>query len=262
MKASPVELFYREMGDPERPPLILLHGLFGSSTNWLGIAGKLAQDYRLILPDLRNHGRSPHSQVMSYEAMAEDLLALLARLDLENTHLLGHSLGGKCAMWLALHSPQSIDRLVVADIAPVAYPNRFKTVLQALNGLNPAEIGSRDEADRLLARWLDNSGLRQYLLQNLLHRGSLWQWRFNLPVLGEKIEQLLDFPTQNTEPYPGPVLFLYGGNSDYVQESHRSEINRLFPYARLRQLVGAGHWLYAERPEEFSHALKTFLTPG
>jgi esterase len=262
MKATPVDLHYRELGEPGKPPLIMLHGLFGSATNWLGIAGRLAQDYHLILPDLRNHGRSPHSRVMNYEAMGEDLRALMQRLGLESAHLLGHSLGGKCAMWLALQSPQFVDKLVVADIAPVDYPNRFGTILEALNALDPAKLDDREEADRLLARRLENPGLRQYLLQNLTRQTTGWQWRFNLPVIAENIDQLLSFPSVRTEPYPGPVLFLYGGNSDYVQEAYRPVIRQRFPYARLRQLVGAGHWLYAEQPAEFSQALQAFIAPA
>lgn len=254
-----MKLHYREYGSPEHPPVLLLHGLFGVSSNWMSVVKLLQDDYRLILPDLRNHGRSPHQPEMDYPAMAGDLLALLDRLQLPAATLLGHSMGGKVAMWLALQRPERVRRLLVADIAPVTYPSRFEQIFQGLEKLPLAELSGRESADQRLARWVASRSVRQYLLLNLVKQPQGWQWRFNLPVLNQSIKTLADFPPSEGLSFAGEVLFLYGERSDYVAPEHRQEIERLFPHARLRMLHGAGHWLYAEQPEAFSRAVKTFL---
>jgi pimeloyl-ACP methyl ester carboxylesterase len=252
-------IHYREYGESGRPPLVLLHGLFGNSGNWVGVVKQLQADYRLILPDLRNHGRSPHHPEMDYAAMAGDLLALLDRLQVDSTSLLGHSMGGKAAMWLALTQPERVERLVVADIAPVAYANRFQQIFQGLQALPLPQLSGRESADQRLASWVANASVRQYLLQNLVKQPNGWQWRFNLPVLKRSIETLAGFPAAEGRSFAGEVLFLYGERSDYVKAHYREVIERLFPLARLRMLPGAGHWLYAEQPEAFSRAVKAFL---
>ncbi len=259
MSRQGLSLYYRETGDPDHPPLLLLHGLFGASGNWMGVAKRLQNDFRLILPDLRNHGRSPHHAVMDYPAMVGDLLALLDRLGLDSASLLGHSMGGKAAMWLALTQPERVDRLLVADIAPVSYPSRFESIFQGLQQLPLGEIADRESADQRLARWVPERAVRQYLLQNLVKQAGTWQWRFNLPVLSAAREQLSDFPLSEGASFAGEVLFLYGERSDYLKPEYRTGIMRRFPLARLRMLPGAGHWLYAEQPEAFSRAVMAFL---
>lgn len=259
MSGQAIKLHYREYGEPEHPPVLLLHGLFGVSSNWMGVVKLLQADYRLILPDLRNHGRSPHHAKMDYPAMAGDLLALLDRLQLHSATLLGHSMGGKAAMWLALQQPERVERLVVADIAPVSYPSRFEQIFQGLEALPLAELTGRESADRHLARWISSRPLRQYLLQNLVKRPQGWQWRFNLPALSRSIESLARFPLAEGLSFAGEALFLHGERSDYVRPEHREEIDRLFPHARQRMLPKAGHWLYAEQPEAFSRVVKGFL---
>lgn len=259
MKARSLPLFYREYGEPERPPLVLLHGLFGVSNNWMGIVKRLQADYHLLLPDLRNHGRSPQHAEMDYPAMAGDLLVLLDRLRLDSASLLGHSMGGKVAMWLALTQPERVARLLVADIAPVNYPHRFEAIFQGLQELPLAELTGRKSADLHLARQVPNPSVRQYLLQNLIKQPDGWQWRFNLPVLRQSIDILAGFPAAEGKGFAGDALFLHGERSDYVKADHRDLIARLFPHARLRMLPGAGHWLYAEQPEAFSRAVQGFL---
>jgi pimeloyl-ACP methyl ester carboxylesterase len=259
MTDQAVALYYREYGAAELPPLVLLHGLFGASNNWLGVVQRLQADYRLILPDLRNHGRSPPHPVMDYPAMAEDLLALLDRLRLDSVNLLGHSMGGKAAMWLALSRPERVARLLVADIAPVGYPLRFDSIFRGLEALPLERIADRSSADRQLAQWVVEPAVRQYLLQNLVKQAAGWRWRCNLPVLSRSRENLADFPPNDGLSYAGETLFLYGERSDYVQTQYRETIGRLFPHARLRMLHGAGHWLYAEQPEAFSRAVMGFL---
>jgi esterase len=196
---------------------------------------------------------------MDYCAMAGDLLALLDRLQVDSASLLGHSMGGKAAMWLALTRPERVERLLVADIAPVGYPNRFQLIFQGLQALPLQQLSGRESADQRLAPWVASGSVRQYLLQNLVKQPSGWQWRFNLPVLKRSIETLAGFPAAQARSFAGEVLFLYGERSDYVKAEYREAIERLFPLARLRLLPGAGHWLYAEQPEAFSRAVKAFL---
>ena len=259
MSGEPVALHYREAGDPARPALMLLHGLFGNAGNWQGVAKHFQDDYRLILPDLRNHGRSPHAPVMDYPALADDLLALMGRLGIESATLIGHSMGGKSAMWLALNQPERVDRLVVADIAPVGYPSRFEEIFQGLSEVPLEGLADRTAADLALSRRVASRAVRQYLLQNLLKGPDGWGWRFNLPVLRAAAPQLAGFPPAEGLGFAGDVLFLYGERSDYVLPAYRERIDTLFPHARLRMLNGAGHWLYAEQPEAFARAIKAFL---
>ncbi len=209
--------------------------------------------------DLRNHGRSPHVESMNYELMALDMLQLMHQLDIPHAHFIGHSMGGKVAMWLALNHPESIEKLVVADIAPVNYGHRFETIFSALQGVDLTRLSGREDADRQLSQWVGNLGLRQYLLQNLVKLPTGWSWRFNLLGLCKAMDTLAGFPAQATHSYPGNVLFLYGGNSDYVQADSQPEIRACFPYARLRMLTGAGHWVYAEQPEAFVQVVSAFL---
>ncbi|MET0107800.1 MAG: alpha/beta fold hydrolase [Candidatus Thiodiazotropha sp.] len=259
MSEHAVELYYRKFGKPEQPTLCLLHGLFGSANNWMGIVKYLQDDFHIITPDLRNHGRSPHHDGMDYTLMAGDLLELFDRLGINGVNLLGHSMGGKVAMWSALQQPERIEKLVVADIAPVAYEHGFDNVFEGLCGLPLDRIQHREEADQLLAGWVAEKGVRQYLLQNLVKQHQGWSWRFNLDVLRKSISHLTGFPEPGRRIFAGEVLFIHGEKSDYVRDSHRESMGRLFPHYRQRMLHGAGHWLYAEQPQLFAQAVKGFL---
>lgn len=257
-----MKLRVREFGDytGERPTLILLHGLFGSSANWHSIARRLAGSEHVLVPDLRNHGLSPHHGVMDYSAMSADLMRLIDEHGFDSVRLVGHSMGGKLAMWLALDRPEQVAGLVVVDIAPVAYAHSFDAIFAALSGLDLGSIGDRQQAHDELANSLPDPALRHYLLQNLLREEGQWRWRMNLQGLIDAIDDILDFPLPpGAGEYPGPALFVYGSESDYVQASHHQRIFRLFPHARLRAIPGAGHWVYAEQPEAFCSALGPFL---
>jgi esterase len=256
---SLLKLHYREMGEREKPALLLLHGLFGNSGNWAGVVKYLKDDFRLILPDLRNHGRSPHSDEMDFPAMAADLRQLMRALMLESASILGHSMGGKAAMWLALNEPEWVDQLVVADMAPVAYHNRFAQIFSGMSSMPLLELSGRDAADRHLAQYVPQKMVRLYLLQNLVKERGVWRWRCNLSVLERQIMVLAGYPTLDDRVFPGDVLFIYGERSDYVRPEYQGIIDRHFPHARMRMLNGAGHWLYAEQPEAFSLAVKQFL---
>jgi len=256
-----VKLHYREYGEQAAgAPLVLLHGLFGSGGNLHGIAKALADDYRVLVPDLPHHGRSPHQGEISYPAMARALLDWLDDLGLDEVWLAGHSMGGKTAMWLALTEGQRVCGVAVMDMAPVAYPDRFAAIFDAMEALPLDEIGDRGDAEARLADTLDNPDLRAYLLQNLVKNGDGgWRWRLNLAGLSAGRGGLMDFPHSDGS-YLGPALFLYGSTSDYVRPEHAKVIRQLFPYARERQIPGAGHWVYAERPDAVIEALRAFLT--
>lgn len=258
-----MQLYFRDYGEPAAPfvPLLLLHGLLGSGGNWHGIARALAGGRRVIVPDLRNHGRSPHADDVSYPALAGDVQELLVQLGLERVAVIGHSMGGKLAMWLALTRPALVERLVVADIAPVRYPNRFDGLLGVLGALPLNRLADRRAVDHRLAAAVPDAAVRGYLLQNLVRGGDgTWQWRVNLPALTAGLQQISDFPVPPPDTqFPGPALFLYGGQSDYVLPAHEPQIRAYFPFARLRALAGAGHWLYANQPEAFVRAVDAFL---
>jgi len=256
-----MRLHYREYGSysDQHPTLIFLHGLLGSSSNWHSLARGLADAFHILVPDLRNHGRSPHDDDVSYAALARDLVQLIDEQGLESALLIGHSMGGKAAMWLALEQPELVAGLVVVDIAPVAYPNRFGVIYEALHVVDQAHIGSRAEADAILAEYLDEIGLRQFLLQNLHQAEGVWEWRMNLPALTRGMSEIVGFSLHNHPVYPGPTLFIHGGLSDYLQPNAKPVIQRLFPRARLRSVPQAGHWVYAEQPRAFSDLLGEFL---
>jgi esterase len=252
-------LHFREFGNPGLPTLCLLHGLFGSANNWMGIVRYLQDDFHIIAPDLRNHGRSPHDEEMDYSSMAGDLLELLERSEINSANLLGHSMGGKVAMWLALQHPERVEKLLVADIAPVAYEHAFDTIFEGLCGLRLDRIQHREAADQALAEWIADKGVRQYLLQNLVKRPGGWSWRFNLAVLRKAISALTGFPDPGGQTFAGDTLFIHGERSDYVRDDYQARIGQLFPHYRQRMLHGAGHWLYAEQPRLFAQAVKHFL---
>ena len=262
---SPLPLFHRGYGDPASPatPILLIHGLFGSAVNWHPIVGRLhsllGADRRLIVPDLRNHGQSPHDPILSYEAMAEDLIGLLDSRDIEYVSLVGHSLGGKVAMWLALNWPERIEALAVVDIAPVTYASRFRRLIAALGALNLKTIDSRREADARLAAAIPDPMMRGFLLQNLRKSEAGWSWRLNLAALPDAMEELRTFPDPRERQFHGRTAFIHGADSDYVNTNQLPTIRAIFPRAELVAIPGAGHWVHADQPEAFTQTLVDFL---
>jgi len=254
-----IELFRREYGEEGATPLLLLHGLFGSSANWHGIARRLAGSRRVLVPDLRGHGRSPGNAALSYPAIVDDLLALLEAEGIAEAAVAGHSMGGKAAMWLALTQPERVQALVVADIAPIAYGHRFDAIVEALSRLDLGMPADRREADAMLAKDLPDAQLRAYLLHSLVRTQAGWQWRLDLPAMKESVGEIPSFPDPGGRQYPGPALFIYGTESGYVTGEHLPAIRRLFPLARLRAVAGAGHWVYSDQPDAFVRALESFL---
>lgn len=245
------------MGQGE--PLVMLHGLFGSLENLGGIARLLAERYQIHALDLRNHGRSPHAPEHSYPLMAEDVAAYLDQAGLERAHLLGHSMGGKVAMTLALTRPERVERLVVLDIAPVHYPPHHQDILAGLHQLDLARLASREEADRFLEAFVPELAVRQFLLKNLVRDGAGgFRWRINLAALSREYEEVMA-GQESGQPFPRPVLFIKGGDSDYIREEQWPHIQRLFPQATLRVIPQTGHWLHAEKPNVVAATARRFL---
>lgn len=240
------------LGAGSRPPLLILHGLFGSGDNWLTLGRRFAQDRPVHLLDLRNHGRSFHSDVMSLEAMAEDLERYRLHHALGPVSLLGHSLGGKVAMHYALSRPQALSSLLVADIAPRAYAPRHQLIFEALQAAD-LRLNSRAQLEAQLARYLDDVAVRRFLMKNAYRPEEPktgFQWRFNLPVLARDYETLIG-ALHADQPFKGPVLFIRAERSDYVTAADEPLIKQYFPQAHIETLPHAGHWLHAEQPAEF-----------
>jgi pimeloyl-ACP methyl ester carboxylesterase len=240
------------------PPLLIVHGLFGSARNWGAIAKRLSDDRRVVTVDMRNHGSSFRAASQSYPDMAGDLAQVIETIGAP-MDVLGHSMGGKAAMQLALTQGELIDRVVVADIAPVAYGHSQSHLVRAMRGLDLRDLPARSEADRRLAATVEDAGVRAFLLQSLDLRER--RWRLNLEALGEEMPKILSFPEVSGR-FEGPALFLSGANSTYVLPEHRDRIRALFPAARFAKIPGAGHWLHAEKPREFVAAVDAFLARG
>ncbi len=253
-----MDLFCEKVG--AGPVLVILHGLFGSSTNWRGVAKVLARRYTVLSVDLRNHGKSPHADSMSYLEMAADVGHLIREQNARRCTLIGHSMGGKTAMIAALTEPDLISRLVVADIAPIDYEHDHDDLLAALNGLELSELRSRGEADRALAHALPQAALRNFLLQNLASEAGAYRWRINLGVISNSIETLTRFPIPtDAQPNHSPACFIYGGLSSYLRPEHEPRIRALFPNTEFKCIPDAGHWLHAEKPHAFLENLASFL---
>ncbi len=252
-----LELNFRELGSG--PPVVVAHGVFGSASNWQSIARELSDRHRLLLVDLRNHGESPRSEVMDYPAMAADLAGLIQRECQGAAALVGHSMGGKAAMTLALTEPALVERLAVIDTAPAQHSSSVGHYVDALADLPLAELRSRQDADALLAGSVPQPGLRAFLLSNLRRTETGWDWRINLPVIAAALPALAAFPDPGAATYEGPTLFIAGEESDYVTESHFQAALRWFPDAQRQVIAGAGHWVHAERTAETIAILGSFL---
>ena len=241
-------------------PLLILHGLFGSKRNWAAIAKHLSAHRRVICLDLRNHGESPWHDEMTYPALAADVARFIDDHGLGKADVIGHSMGGKTAMALALAHPELVGKLAVVDIAPAPSPGTFIHYVEALNAMDLSQVTSRKDADALLAPTEANPGIRAFLLQNLESGNDGFSWRVNLAALAGAMEDLLDWPEMpHGRSYGGPTLFLAGGASDYIAPHHHGEIKRLFPAAHIEVMPGIGHWAHAEAPGLFLNHVTRFL---
>lgn len=253
-----MELAFQEHGSGR--PVVILHGLFGAAGNWSSVARRLAQRFHVFALDLRNHGASPWAPSMRYTDMAEDVAEFLAAHGIEPAALIGHSMGGKAAMVLALSRPRSVERLVVVDIAPVPRSPVHAPLVAALRALDLRGITRRGEADAALRPGVPDPGMRAFLLQNLVPREGGFSWRLNLDAIAASMDDLAGFPDfpPGTN-YPGPTLVVRGGRSGYVEEGDRAPFAGLFPAYRLVTIADAGHWVHAEQPEKFLELVLAFL---
>lgn len=240
---------------PDRPPLIIAHGLYGSGRNWGVIAKRLSDTRRVITPDMRNHGHSPRADTQTYEDMAEDLAELITHIG-GPVDLVGHSMGGKAAMVLALQHPNLLRRLIVADIAPVPYDHTQSYQIAAMRAVDLSNITRRSEAAEQLSAQGVEPALQSFFTQSLDVAGK--QWRLNLDVLEAQMDHIIGFPEVSGQ-FPNPTLFLTGKDSVYVLPEHRPLIKSLFPGARFAKLPDAGHWLHADKPRAFEAAVRTYL---
>jgi len=238
-------------------PLVIAHGLFGSGRNWGVIARRLSQTRPVLAVDMRNHGGSPWSDSHTYPDLAIDL-AKVIQAHGGRAHVLGHSMGGKAAMMLALTRPDLVASLVVADIAPVPYGHTQMHNIEAMRSVDPASVTSRAEAEMRLAARIDDPALRAFFLQSLDLRADPPRWRLNLDALASNMPLILSWPEIAAQ-FQGPSLFLTGARSDYVRPEHRPTITALFPKARFARLPDAGHWLHADNARAFESAVDTWL---
>lgn len=251
-----IQLNFKKTGQGE--PIILLHGLFGSASNLGVVARALADNFTVYSVDLRNHGKSPHAEHMDYPTMADDVLHLMDDQSLSSTHLLGHSMGGKTAMQVALNHPQRVGKLIVADIAPVTYQHAHTFVLRGLTAVAEASVHSREQADDILAQHVADAGVRGFLLKSLTRtpQGD-YAWQLNLDAIKANYDELAK--GNSGVPFMGETLFIKGGQSDYLLLEHKDAVLALFPNAQLKVIDNAGHWLHAEQPKKFNNIVLRFL---
>jgi len=254
-----MKLFFREYGDGD--PFIILHGLFGISDNWVTFAKSVQGKYHLYIPDMRNHGRSQRSPVFDYLSMAEDINEFIYDHRIQNPVLLGHSLGGKVAMMVALNNPGMVGKLIIVDVSPGKYRTNTEH-LQLLNAMLSTDLSvarSRTDVDHQLREKIRSMRLRQFLLKNIYWKddGSL-DWRLNLPVLHANLPLMFSGIDSETV-FKKPALFIRGGKSDYITEEDTQLISENFPEAVIRTIPSAGHWLHADAPDEFRSIVTDFL---
>ncbi len=252
-----VSLHFEEYGTDNEFPLIILHGFFASNRNWRFIAKQLSDRYHVFNVDLRNHGSSLHHELMDYPSMAHDLKAFIDAHGLAPAHILGHSMGGKVAMWFALHFPAMLQKLIVVDVAPMSYEHSFDPLIDALKALPLNQLLNRKQADEWLSPAIENAEFRQFLLQNLVLQEGSFQWRINLDYFKTAGPFIVGFPDlPESLQLKASTLFIKGEQSNYV---HETQVYRFFPHAIVATIANAGHWLHVEAPEAFLTSVNDFL---
>lgn len=251
-----MNLFFRKIGEGQ--PLVILHGLFGSSDNWYSLSKIFAEKYSVYTIDQRNHGQSPHSNEFNYKILAYDMEEFFEQQQLANPIVIGHSMGGKTAMNLAVKNPSKIEKLIVVDIAPRAYPIHHDHILDGLTAIPLESIQSRNEAEAILAEHVDEADVRQFLLKNLSRNNEgKFVWKINLPAIEQHIEEIgagMQFEGQ----FAKPTLFIKGSKSNYFKPGDDENILQYFPHAEI-VTVNTGHWVQAEDPKAFMEAVNNFL---
>lgn len=249
-------LFFRELGQGR--PMIILHGVFGSSDNWLTQAKLFSPHFRVFTIDQRNHGQSPHDEEFSYPVMVTDLLQFIDEHQLKDPIVIGHSMGGKVAMNFAVAHPEKLEKLIVVDIAPKPYNLEHYVIIEGLKAIPVQTITSRNEADAALAAYVPEPDVRQFLLKNLQRRPEGgFTWKINLPVIDKNLNKI-GFDLEFAGKFEKPTLFIRGGKSKYVKDEDMTRIKEVFPQAELKTL-DTGHWVQAEKPQEFVDTVMKWL---
>ena len=255
-----MELHYRSLGEGQ--PLLILHGIFGTSDNWQTFGKQLAEDYQVFLIDQRNHGLSPHSDDFNYPLMAEDLHEFIQQHQLENPIILGHSMGGKVAMFYAVAHPAEFDKLIVVDIAPKSYPVHHQHILDALGAVDLETVSNRSEVEDQMKPHLSDRGVRQFLMRNLKREDdNSFSWKLNLSSIRQNIKKV-GVAVETSNPVEKPVLFIRGAKSNYIQPEDEPLIHEIFPQAQVITIEKAGHWVHAEQPEALYDEVMHFLQPN
>jgi esterase len=252
-----MKLFYRELG--EGKPLVILHGVFGSSDNWFTVSKLLAEDYKIYLVDARNHGHSPRSEEFNYDVMGKDLEVFLKDHLIKDPVIIGHSMGGKIGMKFASLYPEMLKKLVVVDISPRYYKRHHDSILNGLKSIDLGQLSSRKQADEQLAKFELDSGVRQFLLKNLYrNQDNHFDWRINLEVIDKNIENVGEALAEDVR-INTPTLFIKGSKSNYIKEEDEKLIKKIFRNSKIETVEGAGHWVQAEKPQQFIEAVRRFL---
>ncbi len=266
-----MKLFFRHLGSGE--PLIILHGLYGSSDNWHSMGRELSADYSVYLVDQRNHGNSPHSSDHNYSLLSDDLQEFMADQSLDSAIIMGHSMGGRAVLQFGLKHPDKVRKMIVVDISPMG--NEFRQnapeimvhnrIINALLQINTDLITSRDEADKLLQQSIALHSVRQFLLKNLKRNPEgKFRWAFNLKTLSEKLPDIITGIIRENETDPEsipqfPLLFIKGALSGYIRPEDETSIRKYFPWADITVIPEAGHWVHAEQTAAFLKAVREFL---
>ena len=257
LKENFIKLNYKQYGTSGRH-IIILHGLFGTLDNWQTISRELGDRYIVTAFDLRNHGRSPHSDEFSVSVMASDVYEMMQELRIPSAIIIGHSMGGKVAMVFSMAYPAVTDGMVSIDMAPKQYMRGHDDIFEALERVD-LNVGSRKEVDDVLAQGIADYGTRQFLMKNLSRRydGNGFEWKMNLPVIKANYEDIID-PIDTYNVYEGPALFIRGGKSNYILDEDKIHIKKLFPYAEFLTIEDAGHWVHADKPQDTYNAIAEF----
>lgn len=259
MPEETLQLAYKKYGEGD--PLVILHGLLGSSGNWHTLARSVFCRYFTVYTiDQRNHGRSPHSDQIDYPAMAADLLRFFEDHGIDKCLLIGHSMGGKTAMEFALSHPERVERLLIVDIAPKEYPASHEQIIEALRSVDLSKMSSRADIDHVLADQIPDPPVRRFLLKNLSYSTTKgrYEWELNLDAIQEHYARINE-AIKNGRTFDGPTLFVRGADSDYISEKDEQDIKKLFPQAEFKTVEEAGHWVHADQPEDFAEIAVDFL---
>jgi len=254
-----MKLFYRHFGEGQ--PLIILHGIFGISDNWVTLGKRLAAKFSVYIPDLRNHGQSPHSPTFNYMAMADDLNEFIEEHELKKPMIIGHSMGGKVAMTFALEHPEMVEKLVVVDISLRKYPGRnvHFDMISAMMSVNFEAVSTREEVEMLLENSIPNKRIRLFVMKNLYRKTRhTFDWRLNLPAISANMDYIFEGIESNGQ-FAGPALFIKGGKSDYIIDDDLPQIKKNFPASIVQIIPGASHWVHADAPDELCRLFSLFL---